>query len=144
MRTITTEPLTEGIASALFRAFARMWQGIETALEPLGLRNHHFWILFAIKKHGPLSQVGLMKHISVDRTTMVHLIDDLERLGLVERGRDAKDRRANVVRLKALGEETLAQGQLRMAESETEFLKGLSLEEQEQLLALLVRLTNDE
>jgi DNA-binding MarR family transcriptional regulator len=139
----STEPLSNWIGSALFRAFARLWRGIEAALEPLGIRNPHFWILFALEEHGPMSQVGLMKRVSADRTTMVRLIDDLERLGLAEREKDRKDRRANAVRLTAHGEEVLAQGKRRMAESEAEFLKGLTGEERERLRNLLQRVADD-
>jgi DNA-binding MarR family transcriptional regulator len=91
-----------------------------------------------------MSQVGLMKHISVDRTTMVHLIDDLERLGLVERAQNPKDRRSNVIRLLPPGETVLAEGKKRMSASEADFLSCLSSEEQAQLRVLLFKVAGDE
>lgn len=45
----------------------------------------------------------LAGRLGVDRTTMVALIDGLERKGLVERRRSARDRRRNVVLLTAEG-----------------------------------------
>jgi DNA-binding MarR family transcriptional regulator len=76
-------------------------------LEP-GLGGKHFGCMATIANEGPLSQQKLGDRLRVDRTTIVALVDELERRGLVARQRSEEDRRRSVVRLTPAGEETLA------------------------------------
>lgn len=52
---------------------------------------------------GPLSQHTLGEELGIDRTTVVELIDDLERKGVVERRRNPVDRRSYLLTLTAKG-----------------------------------------
>lgn len=137
------EPIRRSLAFTLVRAAHRVRECVERSLEPLGIRGPHLFILTVMRTEGPMSQAALTQRLGIDRTTMVHVIDHLERLGLVERARDPNDRRANAVRLAPRGEEVLSQaGNLAQA-GESEFLSALSSEEQEQLRSLLLRLADD-
>jgi DNA-binding MarR family transcriptional regulator len=137
------EPIRRSLAFTLARAAHRVREGVERSLEPLGIRGPHLFILMMMRADGPMSQAALTKRLWIDRTTMVHIIDDLERLGLVERTRDPNDRRANAVRVSPRGEEVLARaGQLAHA-GEAGVMSALSPEEQEQLRSLLARLAGD-
>jgi DNA-binding MarR family transcriptional regulator len=127
----------------LARAAHRVRECVEGALEPLGIRGPHLFILTVMHTEGPMSQAALTKRLWIDRTTMVHIIDDLERLGLVERAKDPNDRRAHAVRVAPRGEEVLAQAGQRAQAGEAEFLSALSPEEQEQLRTLLARLVSE-
>src|SRR5215468_10296440 len=51
---------------------------ITDALEPLSLTPQELGILRILDARGPLSQHTLSKAHSIDRTTMVHVIDGLE------------------------------------------------------------------
>jgi DNA-binding MarR family transcriptional regulator len=64
-------------------------------------------------------------HAGVDRTTMVALIDGLERGGLVERSPHPEDRRKNVVALTAAGRETMAAAAGAADDAERRFLAPL-------------------
>src|SRR5688572_7426965 len=59
-----------------------------------GLGIKHFGALSVIAAEGPLSQQLLGERMTVDRTTMVTVIDDLERARMVTRQRNLNDRRA--------------------------------------------------
>src|SRR5205807_9571598 len=130
------EPIRRSLAFTLVRAAHRVRECVERSLEPLGIRGPHLFILTVMHTEGPMSQAALTKRLWIDRTTMVHIIDDLERLGLVERARDPNDRRANAVRVSPRGEATLAQARPFAHAGEAEFLSALSREEQEQLRSL--------
>jgi hypothetical protein len=67
------------------------------ALAPLGINGREAAVLRAIDAGRPVSQGEIARAMSVDRTTMVALIDDLQLKGLVQRRQDPDDRRRNVV-----------------------------------------------
>jgi DNA-binding MarR family transcriptional regulator len=62
---------------------------------PGGLRGLH--VLGAAVKGDARNQIEVARRLSVDRTVMVRLVDDLERAGLVERHPDPADRRARII-----------------------------------------------
>ncbi|HYZ17238.1 MAG TPA: MarR family transcriptional regulator, partial [Candidatus Acidoferrum sp.] len=78
---------------------------LEEALEPLGLRLRHYRLLRLLAYEGPQQQSALGAALQVDRTTVVALVDFLEKNGLAKRERDPDDRRAYVVRLSKKGED---------------------------------------
>jgi DNA-binding MarR family transcriptional regulator len=67
--------------------------------------------------------------MGVDRTTMVGLVDELEKKGLVERRPDPLDRRKNVVALTEAGRTTVQDATRAVAEAERRFLGPLSDDE---------------
>jgi DNA-binding MarR family transcriptional regulator len=80
------------------------------ALEPLGLTVKHFGVMTFLRHEAEppgerrsWSQQAIGERLRIDRTTMVALIDDLERAGYVKRGRNRDDRRAYVITLTAAG-----------------------------------------
>jgi DNA-binding MarR family transcriptional regulator len=109
------------------------------ALAPLGLRPRHYGTLMALAEHGPASQQRLGRGLLIDRTTMVGVVDDLERLGLVVRATDPDDRRAYRVELTGRGRTRLVRATGAVARAERSLLAGLSADEQGQLRALLRR-----
>jgi DNA-binding MarR family transcriptional regulator len=56
-----------------------------------------------IDAEGPMSQRALGRRLRIDKSPMVGLIDDLERLGLAERRRGRSDRRVQDIHLTAKG-----------------------------------------
>jgi len=56
-------------------------------------------VLSTLAKSGPLTQIELATAMSIDRTAMVYLIDELEAQTLVERVRSPQDRRAFLIHL---------------------------------------------
>jgi DNA-binding MarR family transcriptional regulator len=85
----------------------------------------------------PLSQLEAAGRLGVDRTTMVTLVDDLERKGLVQRHRSPQDRRKNIVELTTVGLDRLRQAEQARAETERRFLAPLGEAEASRLFRSL-------
>lgn len=71
-------------------------------LAPLGLTVQLCGVLIRLAE-GPLSQHELGQQLGIDRTTVVELIDELERKRYVERRRNPADRRSYLLTLTARG-----------------------------------------
>jgi DNA-binding MarR family transcriptional regulator len=104
-----------------------------------GLRKYHFTVLVALAEHGPMSQAALGRRLSIDRSDMVAVINDLEREGLVARGRDEEDRRRNLVALTVAGADALERLDARVEEAQDALLAPLSPAERRELRGLLTR-----
>ena len=57
----------------------------ERAVAEHGIRSKHASVLVVIDAEGPMSQRALGRRLRIDKSPMVGLLDDLERLGLAER-----------------------------------------------------------
>ena len=137
-------PPPEPLASAL--GFLLSWNGkrmahlFEEALEPLGLRPPFFGVMRLIAADPGLAQQELGERALIDASSMVAVIDELERLGLAERRAHATDRRKHAVHLTAQGERTLKRAQAVANEVVEEVLTPLDAGERDALRALLRKL----
>ena len=84
-----------------------------------------------------LSQQAIGERLRIDRTTMVSLIDDLERAGYVKRDRNPGDRRAYVITLTPAGKRAQARAEQAVDADALEFFGRLSESERQQLHRLL-------
>ncbi|MGI5240544.1 MarR family winged helix-turn-helix transcriptional regulator [Dactylosporangium sp. CA-139066] len=96
------------------------------ALEPYGIDGRQLAVLLAIDDRVPQSQQEVARRLDVDRTSMVALVDELERKGLAERRPVQGDRRKNVVALTAAGRDTVRKATEASDAAERDFLAGLS------------------
>ena len=112
----------------------------DALLEPFGINSRHYGILYVIVQEPGLPQKAIGEKLRIDRTTMVKLVDDLEKLGLVQRQKDPNDRRAYALSLSALGEEKLPDISQHVQQAEALILASLTPEEIQQLLAILIKL----
>ena len=78
--------------------------------------------------------------LTLDRATVVALVDTLESSGLARRIRSREDRRANAVELTAKGRRVLKQADALMEACESKFVSTLPPAEQTQLRVILERL----
>src|SRR5262245_34096413 len=85
------------VGGPLHRLAQMLHAEFDQALAPLGFAPAHYFVLINLSWHGPRSQLSLGGCAAINRTTMVSLIDHLERLKLVERRPDPNDRRAYVI-----------------------------------------------
>jgi len=102
-------------------------------LASLGLGVKEFGALSVLVDEGALSQQRLGERMRVDRTTMVAVVDSLEREGFVERPRDAQDRRAYALRATPRGRRVLARADKAAQQAEAKFLARISAAERRQL-----------
>jgi DNA-binding MarR family transcriptional regulator len=119
----------------------------DRALEPLGLNVKHFGVMAFLRhetetdpERGSLSQQAIGERLRIDRTTMVALIDDLERAGYVKRERNPDDRRAYVISLTAAGRRAQTRAEKAVDEHALQFFGRISEPERQELHRLLARL----
>jgi DNA-binding MarR family transcriptional regulator len=104
-----------------------------------GYRRPHFTVLVALDELGPASQAALGRRLSIDRSDMVAVLNELEGDGLVARDRDAEDRRRNLVRLTPAGARVLERLNARVEEAQDALLTPLTAAERRELQRLLTR-----
>ena len=97
-------------------------------------------ILTLVVEWEPMTQKALGDMLRIDRTSMVSLVDDLERKGYVVRQRHPRDRRAFLVQPTEAGRAAKVQAVAILDEQQNRFLAPLTFAEQQQLGALLKRL----
>ena len=105
------------------------------------MRKAHFTVLVALDEHGSASQAELGRRLWIDRSDMVAVLNDLEAAGYVERARDERDRRRNVVALTPSGIDALARLNARADAAQDALLAPLSAPERRELQRLLTRVT---
>lgn len=134
--------LCQHLGFMLAKAFQRMHDALAQVTAPHALMPRHFGMLVLLSQRGPLRQTVLGELMRMDRTTVTHVVDELEAKALVVRERDPQDRRANAVGITALGLEWLVALKPVFAGQEAAFLAPLSTTEREQLRSLLMRLVS--
>jgi DNA-binding MarR family transcriptional regulator len=112
----------------------------QRALASLGLGVKEFGALSVLVEEGPLSQQRLGERQGVDRTTMVSVVDELERSGLVERRRDPEDRRAYSLHATGKGRRVLSHADEAARRAEDEFLAPIAARDRRRLKELLQKL----
>lgn len=111
----------------------------ERAVAVHGIRSRHASVLVVIDAEGPMSQRALGRRLRIDKSPMVGVLDDLERLGLAERRRSDRDRRIQSIHLTGKGRDVLAEVTA-IADAENARTFGvLDAAERDQLQALLLR-----
>ncbi|MDM4769471.1 MarR family winged helix-turn-helix transcriptional regulator [Solimonas sp. SE-A11] len=108
------------------------------AEEGLGIR--HYAILSLLFRKGGLRQTDIAAVMSLDRTTTMKVVDELESRGLLQRSRHSEDRRANAIDLTDAGRAWRERYMARVLEQEQRFLSSLSPGERTLLQELLLKL----
>ncbi len=110
------------------------------ALAQEGMRRQHFTVLTSLAEQGPASQAALGRRLSIDRSDLHAILNELELDGLVKRVRDEQDRRRNVVALTPRGVSALKRLDKRVDAAQDALLEPLSATERRELRGLLERL----
>ncbi|KZM70506.1 MarR family transcriptional regulator [Nocardia terpenica] len=113
---------------------------VERAVAAIGADLKQGMAVYCLGECGPLPQGELGKRIGVDRTTIVGVADALERAGLIERRRDASDRRAYELHLTASGRRLQRSIDQAMNDAEREIFSPLTATERERFIELCRRL----
>jgi len=117
---------------AVFRDFER-------TVGKLGVSPGRVGVLVLVRCNPGITQSRLAEAVGLDRSTLVPVLDGLERRGLVERRR-GEDRRTNGLRLTLSGKRLLDRVKRRILAHERRMISGMSDVEREQLIALLAKL----
>ncbi|WP_461214865.1 MarR family winged helix-turn-helix transcriptional regulator [Lacticaseibacillus sp. GG6-2] len=95
-------------------------------------------ILLALAEEDHQSQRQLATHLAISPQSISEFVSKLAKRKLVALTKSSKDRRVNLVSLTALGRQEIASA----AQEVPPFLRALSEPEQDQLYALLTKITN--
>lgn len=117
---------------AVFEHFARKLGEIEVT-------PAIFSVLEVLHQNDGITQSKLAAAVSLERSSMVPMLDKLSRRGLVERRASTTDRRHNHLHLTDTGRELLAEAIRRASEHEKEVCKPFTIAEKKMLLELLGR-----
>jgi DNA-binding MarR family transcriptional regulator len=130
--------LADQVGYLLSKAHLRVHNAADEALAPLGLTVKQYGLLTLLVHEGPVSQGRLGEVMKIDRTTMVTLIDDLERTGHVDRTRNPEDRRAYALAATAAGKRVQRRAATLMKRVYDETLSPLSAAERDELRRMLI------
>ena len=125
-----------------FSLLGRRWRRtIEAQLAATGLTDATWIPLVHLKETGGgMSQKDLAALVGVDGSSLVRVLDILERQGLIERQRDQSDGRARLIHLTAEGEAHVDAIRQELARAERAILRDLSDEEIAHMLDCLDRI----
>lgn len=113
----------------LHRAAQRMRSATGDQAELHGLQLRDYIVLSALYITPQLTQGELAKTIGLDKTTLMSQLDRLERMGLVIRRSDPRDRRARIPEITKAGSDLRAEVSSVCADVETAAVSGFSQSE---------------
>jgi DNA-binding MarR family transcriptional regulator len=133
------DPSPRGLWFCTWKIWLETRRRLDTALEPLGLRSREFWML-VIAGRGNVSQNEMADLCGLDPSSLVPVLDGMERRGLLHRQRNPNDRRVQWVRRTAEGDRLFARALPRAQHAEALQLEALSAPDQRQLVAAMRKL----
>jgi DNA-binding MarR family transcriptional regulator len=130
-------PIAHHTSIVLYKLAGWIGSEMDRALEFTRLKTRHYSVLSILTYSGPWSQLAVGQKLRIDRATMVAVVDDLERLGLVERKRSLEDRRNYDLQLTDAGRETVKAAETAITTLETQLFAPLSKTQQTQMHAMI-------
>jgi DNA-binding MarR family transcriptional regulator len=124
---VISDPLT--VANDLRPVLLRLARGLRQEAEQLGVTSRQVTLLWLIREHRGLSLRELAAEERVSAPAVSGIVDRLEKAGLIERVRDADDRRRVGLTLTDDGERLLRRVRARRTTWLAERLKGLDDDE---------------
>ena len=134
----------EGFAYLLVQLGFHVARQFSERLAPLDLEPRHAGLLFRLAANEGLSQQAIGELLGLNPTRMVFLVDELEQRGLVERRRNATDRRSYELYLTAQGRDKLRQVRASGSRHQDELGASLTQAERIELTKLLRRLAAEQ
>lgn len=128
--------------AALRRTSSKISSEVYSPLSPQ-LTTSQFGILEAIYKNGPLHQVDLARQILKTPGNMTIVIDNLEKLGLVERVRGKRDRRFLQIVLTPQGSRLIKKLYPAHIQQADKIMGRLTDEERDELVRLCLKLEGE-
>ena len=132
--------LTSLVGFHLRQAQIAVFRDFVEAMGPLEMTPGLFAVLVLIEANPGLKQSELARAVHLDRSTVVSIVDNLERRRLVERRAAANDRRSNALSLTATGAALLRRLKQRVARHEKRLARALDPRERDTLVVLLGRI----
>lgn len=139
---IATSSLQRARFGICFSLLARRWRrALDARLAETGLTATSWVPLIHLEETGGgISQKALALLVGVDGSSLVRILDMLERDGLIERRRDEADGRARLIHLTAEGQRRVAEIRDELGQGEKEMLADFSDVEIQAMLDYFARL----
>lgn len=131
--------LASEIEFLLARARAIGTAHANEVLTELDLKARSYAVLSLAVSAAKPTQRELAEFLSLDASQIVALVDGLQDRGLIRREPDPNDRRSNVIVSTKAGNDLYQRASDKVARAEASSLSVLSIEERDQLRALLAR-----
>lgn len=125
----------EVLGYLLKHAHRALEERTDAALAPFGINTRDLGVLRVIAGGEARSQQDVAGVLGVDRTSMVMLLDALERAGIVARRPSQQDRRRNVVELTGTGAKLFEETEQASLAVEREFTRALGADGASALVA---------
>ncbi|QKV20732.1 MarR family transcriptional regulator [Oricola thermophila] len=119
------------------RSFNVVQADLARTLEPFGLRMITFTALILIVDNPDLSQTQLASALTVERSNLVTIVDDLEGKGWIVRNPAPNDRRSHALRATREGHRMCERAVKAAREHEERLLAALGKAERETFIAAL-------
>jgi len=133
------EPSAPGLWFCNWKIWLEARRRLDRALAPLELRAREFWML-AIAGRGNVSQHEIAGLCGLDPSSLVAVLDGLERRGWLRRQPNPRDRRMHWVQRTEAGDRLFARALPLARRAEARHLEALSAAGQRQLLAAMRQL----
>lgn len=133
------DPSPQGLWYCNWKIWLEARRLLNEALEPLGLRSREFWLL-VLAGPGNVSQHEMAELCGLDPSSLVAVLDGMERRGLLHRQRNPHDRRVQWVQRTEEGDRMYARGLPRAQRAEAQHLAALSAADQRQLVTAMRKL----
>jgi DNA-binding MarR family transcriptional regulator len=125
----------------LHAAADRMVVDLDKAAIELGLNDVRDWLVLAALDDGAQrTQLELSRMICVDKTTLISVLDRLERQQLIVRTVDPSDRRVRIPQITAAGKRAYSKFAAARDAAESRALDGVDTEQRAVLMELLARI----
>ena len=132
--------LPELVGFQLRMAQIAMFKDFSESIGDLEMTPGLFGVLVIIEANPDLKQSELARATHLDRSTVVSVIDNLERRSLVERRAAPNDRRSNALRRTSDGGALLRKVKQKVGEHEKRLVATLSPAERQALVKLLKKI----
>ncbi len=109
----------------------------------LGLTSSQWKVILALNVFDSLSQKDLADKIYIDGSTLVPIIDRMEKNGLVERKPDPKDRRHNKISLTTKSESVVDSIVEIVLQLRKKLYQGISHEQEESMIVFLKKIIDN-
>jgi DNA-binding MarR family transcriptional regulator len=127
----------------LHAAAERMTDELDRAAVEMGLNDVRDWLVLAALDDGrSRTQLELSRVVCVDKTTLISVLDRLEKQDLVVRTVDPTDRRVRIPQITTKGKRVYARFATARDEAESHALDGVEQADRTLLLELLARIAD--
>ena len=133
------EPSAPGLWYCNWKIWLEARRRLDRALAPLELRSREFWLL-TIAGRGNVSQHEIADQFGLDPSSLVAMLDGLERRGWLRRQPNPRDRRMHWVQRTEAGDRLFARALPLAQRAEARQLAALSAAQQRQLVAAMRKL----